>query len=154
STYLEGTPLVAAANLAYPAASAYTITAQGSRFVTFEATSTPGASIAALTASLDAATDTTIVLTGFAGSLTPVPLHDFQFPPTNSNNTRLRIVNASPDAPAVDVLVNTTRQATGLAFSTASPYVEIANGTYSVTFNNSATGATILTVGGISLSGA
>lgn len=43
--------------------------------------------------------------------------------------TRLRIVHASPDAPAVDVLVNGSSVATGVAYKQSSDYLTVKSGT-------------------------
>jgi hypothetical protein len=45
---------------------------------------------------------------------------------------RVRVVHMSPDAPAVDVLVNNQRAVTNLAFRSASPYAALPGGTYNV----------------------
>jgi hypothetical protein len=74
-----------------------------------------------------------------------VALADMNVPPL-SNNMRLRFVNASPDAPPLDILVNGTKQVTALASPTASSYFEIPGGTVSLTFIASTTGATLLTL--------
>jgi hypothetical protein len=91
-----------------------------------------------------------VFVTGFAGALRAIVLPDINFPALNSN-PRLRIVNASPDAPALDVSVNGTRQVAALAFPTASDYLTLSSGTYTVAFTNPGTGAVVLTVNGVVL---
>jgi hypothetical protein len=44
----------------------------------------------------------------------------------------VRVIHASPDAPALDVFVNGQAVATGVTFFTASPYLPLADGTYQV----------------------
>jgi len=99
---------------------------------------------------LAAATDTSVFIAGFAGAVRAIVLQDANFPAINAN-PRLRIVNASPDAPALDVLVNGTRQVSALAFPTASAYLSLSSGTYTLTFNNPSTGATVFTASGVAL---
>jgi hypothetical protein len=151
NSLLDGT--VVNSNIAYAAALGYNIVPPGAHTISFEATTTPGAIVASVATTLAAATDTSVFITGFAGAVRAVVLQDANFPAQNGN-PRLRIVNASPDAPALDVLVNGTRQVSALAFPTASPYLSsISSGTYTITFNNPATGATVFTASGVALTG-
>lgn len=55
-------------------------------------------------------------------------------PSTTSAQTMnmVRVVHASPDAPAVDVFVNGTAVATNVPFFTASPYLPLADGKYQI----------------------
>jgi hypothetical protein len=144
----DGLPLIS--NLAYATGSYYTRVPAGTPTYTFEATATPGATLATLTTKRVAATDQSIFLTGFPGAQTAIALDDNNLPPVNGN-VRLRFVNASPDAGPVDVLVNGTKQASSLASPTASAYVELAAGTDTLTFVSSVTGATLKTLSGIVL---
>lgn len=129
----------------YPSPSLYANVSSGTRAITYEAVATPGATIAAVTGSLGAATDTSILLTGFAGALQAIALSDFNLPSV-TNRPRVRFVNASPDAPPLDVLNGAAKQVSALASPTASGYVEFDSGTYTFTINNAATGATLLSV--------
>jgi hypothetical protein len=63
----------------------------------------------------------------------------------------VRVVNASPDSPPLDVLFNGTRQISGLAYGSAATYLLLSSANYTVTFNNAATGATLLTVNPVAL---
>ncbi len=137
----------------YPSASVYTAAAPGARTITFEDAAAPGTALASIGKSLDAATDSTIVLTGFAGGLAAIPLDDNNLPSTSAK-ARVRFANMSPDAPPLDFLVGTTRQATAVASGTAASYVEIDAGTYTLTFNNAATSTPLLTVPNVTLSSA
>jgi hypothetical protein len=141
---------VVSPNLAYPTASLYNLTTPGAHTITFEAADTPGATVASVTTTLAAATDSSVFVTGFAGALTAVVLQDLNFPGLSSA-PRLRIVNASPDAPALNVALNGTQQVTALAFPAASDYLTLASGTYTVTFTNPGTGVVALTVSGVAL---
>ncbi|MEO7155922.1 MAG: DUF4397 domain-containing protein [Vicinamibacterales bacterium] len=154
---LDGTVLVP--NLAYPTAFSgtgfpnvfgYNIISPGSHTITFEAAAAPGATIASVTTTLAAASDTTVFVTGFAGATTAVVLKDQNFSVIN-NDSRLRLVNASPDTPAVDVSLNDTKQVSALAFPTASGYLQQGGGAYKVTFTNPATGAVVLNLDGVVL---
>lgn len=49
-----------------------------------------------------------------------------------SGNAKVRVVHASPDAPAVDVYVNGTKTLTNVPFFTASDYLDLPAGTYRV----------------------
>lgn len=53
--------------------------------------------------------------------------------PADTTQSFVRILHASPDAPAVDVLVENETLLTGLAFGESSGYVPLAPGTYNVT---------------------
>ena len=72
----------------------------GTHTLTFEASGTPGATIATLPNIAGEASDQSIFLMGFSGALKAVALTDNNLPPL-SGNVRLRFVNASPDAPPV-----------------------------------------------------
>jgi hypothetical protein len=148
NSLLDGT--VVNSNIAYAAALGYNIVAPGAHTISFEATATPGATVASVATTLAAATDTSVFIAGFAGAVRAIVLQDANFPAINAN-PRLRIVNASPDAPALDVLVNGTRQVSALAFPTASAYLSLSSGTYTLTFNNPSTGATVFTASGVAL---
>ena len=148
NSLLDGT--VVNSNIAYAAALGYNIVAPGAHTISFEATATPGATVASVATTLAAATDTSVFIAGFGGAVRAIVLQDANFPAINAN-PRLRIVNASPDAPALDVLVNGTRQVSALAFPTASAYLSLSSGTYTLTFNNPSTGATVFTASGVAL---
>ncbi len=47
-----------------------------------------------------------------------------------SGNAKVRVIHASPDAPAVDVYVNGTRTLTNVPFFTISDYLDVPAGTY------------------------
>ncbi len=128
--------------------SSYAIVPVGSDpFISFEATSTPGATIASVTAMLNPGADQTVFITGLPGANQAIVLNDLNSPPS-PGNVRLRFVNASPDAGPIDVLVDGTVRVTGLAPQTASGYVELVQGTYTFTFNSTTTGATLLALPG------
>jgi len=136
--------------LGYAGASLYTVLPAGTPTYTFEATATPGATLATVSTTLIPATDQSIFLTGFPGSEKAVALIDNNLPPV-SGNVRLRFVNTSPDAGPVDVSVNGTKLVSSLASPTASGYIELVAGTDTITFTDSATGATLLTLSNVIL---
>jgi len=135
----------------YPSASAYIGVSPGTKILAFEDASEAGAILAAATKTLEAATDSSIFLTGFPGSLKAVPLDDNNLP-SSTGQPNVRFVNASPDAPPLDVLVAANRVVSALASPTASGYNLINAGTYTVTFNDAATGTPLLTVPNVVLS--
>lgn len=129
----------------YPSASAYVAVAAGARTIAFEDALAPGTALASIAPTLGAATDTTVVLTGFPASLQAIPLTDNNSP-SSTGKPRVRFANMSPDAAPLDVVVGTTTQAHALASGTTSGYVEIDAGTYTLTFKDAATGSPMLTV--------
>ena len=59
-------------------------------------------------------------------------------------SSSLRLWHNSPDAPAVDVLVNGTPAATNVAFGAISPYIPLPAGSYNVRINVAGTQTTVL----------
>lgn len=57
---------------------------------------------------------------------------------------RLRVVHASPDAPAVDVLVDDAAALSNVDYLTASDYVELADGAHNVKVNAAGTSTTVI----------
>jgi hypothetical protein len=57
---------------------------------------------------------------------------------------RLRVVHASPDAPAVDVLVDDAAALSNVEYLTASDYVELADGAHNVKVNAAGTSPTVI----------
>ncbi|RZJ70274.1 DUF4397 domain-containing protein [Flavobacterium sp.] len=53
-------------------------------------------------------------------------------------NARVRFINLSPDATAIDVVDNTTDVTTGLTFKQATPFLELPAGTYNFDYRLSA----------------
>ena len=68
----------------------------------------------------------------------------------DDNNTgpesqaRVRVVHASPDAPAVDVLVDDAAALSNVDYLTASDYVELADGAHNVKVNAAGTSTTVI----------
>ena len=57
---------------------------------------------------------------------------------------RVRVVHASPDAPAVDVLVDDAAALSNVDYLTASDYVELADGAHNVKVNAAGTSTTVI----------
>ena len=144
-------------NIPYPAASSYQKTSAGTPTLTVEATATPGAALLALTPTLGAASDTSIVLTGTAGALDALVLSDNNLPPS-STRARVRVVNSSANLDAVDVYVNFSKQLTALGRNAAAPAIELdadatAGTPYEFDFNLSGTTQAALKLPGVTLLG-
>ncbi len=123
---------------------------QGATTLNFEATDTPGTTIASVPATLVPATDTSTFVTGPAGALQAYVLTDLNLPPFGSN-VRLRFVNTSWNSNPVNVAVNNVPQASSVAFPNASGYVQVASGTYPITFTDAVTGAVVLQLENVNL---
>ena len=137
-------------NVQYPAASPYTNTATGPTIVNFEASATPGATVASVQATLAPANDYTAVVAGLPGAQQAFLLQDSNIV-TPSGGDRLRFVNASAGSNPVNASVNGTQLATNVAFATASPYATTAPATVTIAFTDAATGAVIASQEGIVL---
>jgi hypothetical protein len=109
-------------NIPYTGVSNYQKTSSGTHSFRVEATSTPGASLLTLSQTLAPATDTSIALSGTAGALAALVLQDDNLPPP-SGTAGVRVVNQSAAGAAFDVFVNFSKQVSGLAVNTASPYL-------------------------------
>jgi Domain of unknown function (DUF4397) len=149
---LLGTTAVAT-NVAYATASNYSQVVQGPATVNFEASATPGATIASAQATLGAATDSSTFVTGLPGSQQAFVLNDMNIPPANGD-VRLRFVNASWNSNPLNVAVSGVAQASGVAFPTASPYIQVAAATVSITFTDATTGAVVLQMDNVVLTSA
>jgi hypothetical protein len=144
---LEGVPW--GVNLAYtgttpaslpaPSTALYSAVCAGPRSVTLQRTANTSVTVATLSFTVDQGQDRTVYAIGgtgggaVAGSVTT---DDNAAPP--AGQTRVRIVNMSPTAGAIDAFLTTgsaglgaaTPTATNLAYQGASAYVNLAPGTY------------------------
>jgi hypothetical protein len=145
---LNGTSRVS--DLVFGTASLYKVVESGPGTVIFEASSAPGATIATLANPFIAATDQSIFVTGFGGATSAVALNDNNLPPA-SNNAAVRFVNTSPDSAPLDVFGNDVLLAKAVGTNAASAYVQLASGTYTFVFKDSATGVTVLTLSNLTL---
>jgi hypothetical protein len=109
-------------NIPYTGVSNYQKTSSGTHSFRIEATMTPGASLLTLSQTLAPATDTSIALSGTAGALAALVLQDDNLPPP-SGTAGVRVVNQSAAGAAFDVFVNFSKQVSGLAVNSASPYL-------------------------------
>jgi hypothetical protein len=116
----------------------------------FQASATPGAIIAQTTGTIQAATDATVLLLGFPGAQSVKIYPDNNLPPPAST-ARVRFINASPDAPPLDVLINDVRTVTALKSGDASVYVPLVVGTYTIKFVDPVTGTVSPVLAGVAL---
>lgn len=71
-----------------------------------------------------------LIVLGLAAALMALALVPAAF--AQGGTARVRVIHASPDAPAVDVFVNGERALTNVPFFTASDYLELPAGTYQI----------------------
>lgn len=147
----DGNP--AFAGIPYPNASSYAQLPAGTHTITVETTTAPGALIASLQRSFDAATDASVVVTGLPGAQTAFALSDNNLPGT-AGTARIRFVNAAPNLGPVDVLVNFARKVASLSTNAGSSYIEFPEDTYTIDFTVAGTATSLLTLQGVSLTAA
>ncbi len=142
----SGVPIIT--NVAYSATGGYNAVPQAAaQVLSFVGTGTLTPTLAAVTATLAPGTDQTVFITGFPSAPQAVYLADRNLPAPNGA-VNVRIVNASPNAGPITVTssASTTPMVTGLPAPTASGYNILAAGTYTFTFTDTASGATVLTL--------
>jgi hypothetical protein len=144
----------AMSNLAFATVAPYQTLASGVRQITVESSAAPGATLLSIAPNFAPATDTSIALSGAAGSLAALVLADSN-PVVAPGRAQVRIVNVSPDFAAVDVYANFGKLVSGLAANSASAYTLVdatSVGTpYQIDFNNVGTTSTVLSVPGLVL---
>lgn len=64
--------------------------------------------------------------------------------PSSANKSMIRFINLSPDAPAINILNNSTLLSTNLPFKTASDFIELESGSKQIIINSSSTGNQLL----------
>jgi hypothetical protein len=148
---------LALSNIPYAAASSYQTINAGSRVLTIESASTPGAALLTLPATFPSATDTAIAITGPAGALSATLYSEPNFPPA-VNRARVRFINSTVDVAALDVFINFSRQVTALPMNTVSPGIEVAadptaGTSYEFDFNVSGSSQPALQLPGVVLLG-
>ena len=148
NSLVDGLP--ANSTIQYGTGSIYNIVTQGSHVISFESAAVPGATIASVTTTLVPATDSTVFVSGFAGSTIAVALVDNNVPPATGNG-RFRMINGSPDSPPFDVFANDVKVASALAYTKSSPYTEIEGNILTLRFVDPATGATLATIPNVAL---
>lgn len=141
--FFDGTLFVD--DLPYASATVYSFQTVGAHTLSFEATSTAGAAIASLQRTLESTSDISVLVVGFPGAVQAIAFADDNLAPL-VGQCRVRFVNAGSDNAAYDVYVGDTRQVSALAARTASEYVTLVPETYTFTFRDPASGATVLTL--------
>jgi hypothetical protein len=101
---------------------------------------------AALT--LEAGVGYEVAAVGFVSEI-GAQISSLDLSPLTEGNTRVQIIHASPDAPAVDIIVNGGAAVEGLTFPDASGYLEIPGGSYDVQVAVSETGDIALDLGSV-----
>ncbi|MCC7326249.1 MAG: DUF4397 domain-containing protein [Burkholderiales bacterium] len=139
-------------DIGFGTASSYFLGPQGDLNVNYEATATPGATLAAVNATLPVATDSSSFIAGPPGAQQAFVLADDNLPPT-PGNTRLRIVNTAWNSNPVNVTFGTSEVATALAYPNASAYAQVAIGTATITFTDATTGEVVATIPNVALTG-
>ena len=153
NVFVDGS--LALANIPFGGVSNYEKVATGTRVITVESATTPGATLLTVVPTLAPATDTSVAVSGPAGALRSLVLADNNLP-SAANRSRVRFVNASPDLAAMDVYVNFVKTFAGVASNTASAYSELVsdpiNGTnYEFDFNVAGTITPVLKLPGVKL---
>jgi Domain of unknown function (DUF4397) len=133
--YTASTP----ATLPSPSTAPYAAACTGNRTIVVQRTADPSVTIATLNFTVDQGQDRTVYATGGTGggAVSGFTTTDDN-PQAASNQTRVRVVNMSPTAGAIDVFITApnadlsaaTPVATNLAYQGASAYVTLAPGTY------------------------
>jgi hypothetical protein len=152
NVFVDGS--LALANVSFGGVSDYQKVATGSRMITVQSATTPGADLLTVVTNLGPATDTSIAVSGPAGALRSLVLSDNNLP-SAAGRARVRFVNASPDLAALDVYVNFVRQFSSVATNSASAYSELiadSTGTpYEFDFNVAGTVTPVLMLPGVTL---
>ena len=142
-------------NIPFAGISDYVTASAGSHTFAVQATATPGANLLTLVTTLASATDTSLAFSGPAGALVSLVLNDNNLPPP-AGRARVRFVNVSPGLGPLDVYVNFSKQLSGLASNSGSPYIEVtadaAIGTlYEFDFNIAGTTSVVLKLPSVSI---
>ena len=141
--FFDGTLFVD--NVPYGAATGYAFETVGPHTLSFEATSTAGAAIATLQQTLESASDISVLVVGLPGAVQAIAFADNNRAPIAAQS-RVRFVNGGSDNVAYDVYLGDTKLVTALGARTASVYFPISSGTYTITFRDPSSGATMLTI--------
>jgi len=133
-------------NLSYPSASAYQTVTSGERFVEVTPAGQPDTAVISAALPLDDGGTYTILAVNELSMISALPLTDDPAPA--AGQAKVRFVHAAPDAPAVDVKLETGDGPTvfgNQAFEDASDYTAVAPGNYE--FVVTPAGATDVVVG-------
>ncbi len=146
----------AVSGLAFPDNTGYVSLAAGSHEVKVFVSPFTAQAAPVLSATLTVApgTDYTVLAVGRVsdGSLALLPLKDNNASPADGK-AHIRVIHASPDAPAVNVALAGTKTNvfSNVAFKGVGDYTPVAAGTYDLDVNVASTGQTVKTVNGLKL---
>lgn len=87
----------------------------------------------------------TIAATGNFEDLQLIPYIEGNADGLAMNQSRVRLIHLSPDAPEVDVLINGQIVFNNIGFMDATDYIKVVSGTYNIVVNLAGTNDTILT---------
>ena len=153
--FVDGQKAVTA--LAFPSNTGYVSLPAGPHDVAVFASPSNGTGTPVLKATLQVAAgkDYTVLAVGRLAdsTLALLPLEDNNSAPT-AGNAHVRLIHASPDAPAVDVVVasTNTKVFSNVAFKGVGAYAPVPAGTYNLDVKVASTGQTVKSVTGLSLS--
>jgi hypothetical protein len=148
NVFVDG--ILTLANVSYAGVSSYQKTTAAAHSISVQSSATPGAVLLSLVTNFASASDSSIVVSGAAGSLQGLVLADNNMP-AGFNRARIRFVNASPDLAAMDVYVNFAKLFTGVTSISSTPYTELVadalgNTSYEFDFNLAGTTNRILQI--------
>jgi hypothetical protein len=148
NVFVDG--VLALANVPFAGVSNYQKTTAGTHSVTVQSSATPGAVLLSLVTNFASASDSSIVVSGAAGSLQGLVLSDNNMP-SGLNRARIRFVNASPDLAAMDVYVNFAKLFSGVTSISSTPYTglvadALGNTSYEFDFNLAGTTNRVLQI--------
>jgi hypothetical protein len=152
--FVDGAKAVTA--LAFPKDTGYVTLPAGTHNVKVFVSPSDGTGSPALEANLDiaAGADYTVLAVGEvgAGTLELLPLVDNNASPA-AGNAHVRLIHASPDAPAVNVAVagTSTNLFENVPFKGVGTYTPVPTGTYDLEVKVSASGDTVLPINGLAL---
>jgi hypothetical protein len=128
-----------------PGLTSYLAVANGTRQIRLEPSVTPGSLLATTALTVQPARDYLVIATGngTAATLTTAPDKSQIL---NIAKIRLRVINAVAGGGAVNLFVNTAASTSNIAALTASPFVELDQGTFDLTVKSAATGATLFNI--------
>lgn len=87
----------------------------------------------------------TIAATGNFEDLQLIPYIEGDADGLAMNQSRVRLIHLSPDAPEVDVLINGQIVFNNIGFMDATDYIKVVSGTYNIVVNLAGTNDTVLT---------
>ncbi len=152
--FVDGQKAVTA--LAFPKDTGYVSLPAGARNVKVFVSPSAGTGTPALEATLNVAKgkDYTVLAVGelAKSTLALLPLEDNNATPA-AGNAHVRLIHASPDAPAVDVVVagSATKLFANVAFKGVGAYTPVPAGTYNLDVKVASSGATAKSVTGLAL---